>query len=112
MILPQSIVKWQICEPVTNNAGGKTAAILDENNSPNGFTTSILKAPFDASSYNDPEASRVGLCLEADAQLSEWLQELDGEFWKLWGCMKVNVLEIWKWGFWIYGCQKHSGREI
>ena len=84
MNLPQSIVKWQICgEPVTNKAGGKTAAILDENNSPICFTTSILKAPFDASSYNDPEANRVGLRLEADTQLSQWFRNLDAEMLQL-----------------------------
>ena len=83
MNLPQSIPKWQMCEPVTNKAGGKTAAVSDENISPICFTTSILKAPFDASSYNDPDASRVGLCLEADKQLSEWFQNLDAEMLKL-----------------------------
>ena len=80
---PQNVEKWQICEPIANKAGGRTAAILDENGGPISFTTGILRAPFDASGYNDPDASRVGLCLEADAQLSGWLQELDAEVLKL-----------------------------
>ena len=41
------------------------------------MTMVILRAPFDASGYNDPDATRVGLCLEGDAELSQWLQELD-----------------------------------
>ena len=80
---PQHVVSWQVCEPIANKAGGKTAAILDEHGGPISFTTGILRAPFDASGYNDPDATRVGLCLEADAELSEWVQELDAEVLKL-----------------------------
>jgi hypothetical protein len=76
-------VDWQVCEAIANKAGGKTAAVLDEQGGPLSFTTGILRAPFDASGYNDPDATRVGLCLEADAQLSGWLQELDVEILKL-----------------------------
>ena len=60
------------------------------------FTTGIQRAPFDASGYNDPDASRVGLCIEADAQLSEWVQELDAEILKL---CRVN-------------CQKLFGKQV
>ena len=81
---PLHVQKWQICKPIANKAGGKTAAILDEHGGPISFTTGILRAPFDASGYNDPDATRVGLCLESDAQLSEWVQELDAELLKLW----------------------------
>ena len=80
---PQNVDKWQVCEPIANKAGGKTAAILDEHGGPISFTTGILRAPFDASGYNDPDATRVGLCLEADAELSEWLLQLDDELLKL-----------------------------
>ena len=80
---PRNVDKWQICELVANKAGGKTAAILDENGGPISFTTGILRAPFDASGYNDPKASRVSLSVEAEAELSEWLQEVDAELLKL-----------------------------
>ena len=80
---PRNVDKWQLCEPIANKAGGKTAAILDENGGPISFTTGILRAPFDACGYNDPDATRVGLCLEADAEFSGWLQELDAEVLKL-----------------------------
>ena len=80
---PRNADKWQICEPIVNKAGGKTAAILDENGGPICFTTGILRSAFDASAYNDPDATRVSLCLEADAELSGWLLELDAELLKL-----------------------------
>ena len=80
---PRNVAKWQVCEPIATKVAGKTAAILDENGGPISFTTGILRAPFDASGYNDPDATRVGLCLEADAELSEWVQELDAELLKL-----------------------------
>ena len=83
MSLPQNIDKWQLCQPVANKAGGKTAAILDENGGPISFTTNVLRSPFDASGYNDPEASRVSLCLEADEELIEWCTELDAEILKM-----------------------------
>ena len=83
MSLPQNIDKWQLCQPVANKAGGKTAAILDENGGPISFTTNVLRSPFDASGYNDPEASRVSLCLEADEELAEWCTELDAEILKI-----------------------------
>ena len=82
-MLPQNIEKLQICEPVANKAGGKTAAILDEKGGPISFTTNILRSPFDASGYNDPDASRVSLCLEADEELVEWCTELDAEILKM-----------------------------
>jgi hypothetical protein len=80
---PRNVDKWQVCEAIANKAGGKTAAVLDESGGPLSFTTGILRAPFDASGYNDPDATRVGLCLEADAELSGWLLELDAELLKL-----------------------------
>ena len=70
--LPQHIGKWQICEPVANKAGGKTAAISYEG-APISFTTSILRSPFDASGYNDQDASRVNVSLEADEELVDGL---------------------------------------
>ena len=75
--------EWQICEPVANKAGGKTAAILDEKGGPISFTTDTLRSPFDASGYNDSDASRVSLCLEADEDLVEWCAELDAEILKM-----------------------------
>ncbi len=81
--LPQIFEKWQICEPVANKAGGKTAAILDEKGGPISFTTNILRSPFDASGYSDPDASRVSLSLEADEDLVEWCTELDAEILKM-----------------------------
>ena len=83
MSLPHNVDQWQIHEPVANKAGGKTAAILDDKGGPISFTTSVLRSPFDASGYNDPDASRVSLCLEADAELVEWCTELDAEILKL-----------------------------
>ena len=68
---PQDFDRWQVREVITNNAGGKKAAILDEHEGPTPFTTGILKSPFDASGYNDVDATRVDLCLDTDAQLSE-----------------------------------------
>ena len=88
---PKNVDKWQVCDAIANKAGGKTAAILDESGGPISFTTGILRAPFDASGYNDPDATRVGMCLEADAQLSEWLQDLDAEILKL---CKVNSQKL------------------
>ena len=81
--MPQIFEKWQICEPVANKAGGKTAAILDEKGGPISFTTNILRSPFDASGYSDPDASRVSLSLEADEDLVEWCTELDAEILKM-----------------------------
>jgi len=83
MSLPRNFDKWQICEPVANKAGGKTCAILDEKGGPISFTTNILRSPFDGTGYNDPEASRVSLCLEADEELVEWCTELDAEIIKI-----------------------------
>ena len=83
MSLPQNVDKWVLREPVANKAGGKTAAILDDKGGPISFTTSVLRSPFDASGYNDPDASRVSLCLEADEELVEWCTELDAEIIKL-----------------------------
>ena len=83
MSLPQNVDKWVLCEPVANKAGGKTSAILDGNCSPIILTTNILRSPFDASGYNDPDASRVNLCLEADEELVEWRAKLDAEVLKL-----------------------------
>ena len=54
------------------------------------------KSTFDASAYNDPEPSRVNVCLDADAELSGWLQELDAEFLKL---CRMN-------------CQKLFGKQV
>ena len=82
-LLPQNIEKWQIHEPVANKAGGKTAAILDGKGSPITLTTNILRSPFDGTSFQDPEASRVSLCLEADEDLVEWCTELDAEILKM-----------------------------
>ena len=82
MSLPQNIENWVLCEPVANKAGGKTVAILDDKEGPISFTTGVLRSPFDGSGYNDPEASRVSLCLEADTELLQWCQELDVEILK------------------------------
>ena len=87
----RNVYKWQICEPIANKAGGKTAAIPNENGGPVSFITCFLRAPFDASGYNDLDASRVGLCLEADAELLEWLQDLDAELLKL---CRVNCMKL------------------
>ena len=83
MSLPQNIEKWQLCEPVASKGGGKQCSILDDKGGPISFTTSILRSPFDASGYNDPDASRVSLCLEADEELIEWCAQLDAEILKL-----------------------------
>ena len=83
MSLPQNIDKWQICEAVTSKGGGKAAAVLDGKGSPITFTTNILRSPFDATGFQDPEASRVSLCLEADEELVEWCTELDAEILKM-----------------------------
>ena len=84
-MLPKNIDKWQIHEPVANKAkaGGKTAALLDETGGLICFTSAVLRSPFDASGYNDPQASRVSLCVEADGELVEWCTELDAEILKL-----------------------------
>ena len=81
-VLPQ-IEKWQICEPVANKAGGKTSAILDDKGGPIYFTTNILRIPFDASGFQDADASRVSLCLEADEDLVTWCTQLDAEIPKI-----------------------------
>ena len=82
-MLPKNIDKWQIHEPSANKAGGKTAAILDDKGGPICFTSAVLSSPFDASGYNDPDASRVSLCVEADEELVEWCKELDVEILKM-----------------------------
>ncbi len=87
--LPGNIDKWQIREPVSNKVGGKTAAILDENGGPIVFIT-CGRSPFDASGYSDPEASRVGLCLEADSSLVSWCSGLDEQILKL--CCRQSKL--------------------
>ena len=63
---------------------------------PVSFTRDILRWQFDASGYNDPDASRVGSRIETDARLSEWLQELDAEILKL---CRIN-------------CQKLFGKQV
>ena len=88
--LPRNIDKWQICEPVSNKAGGKTAAILDERGGPITLSTGILRSPFDASGFQDPESSRVSLCLEADSELMYWCTELDEQILKL--CCRQSKL--------------------
>ncbi len=70
---------WASCK----QSGGKTCAILDGNGSPIALTTNVLRSPFDASCYNDPDASRVNLCAEADEELVEWCAKLDAEVLKI-----------------------------
>ena len=43
----------------------------------------MLRSPFDATGFQDPEASRVSLCLEADEELVEWCVELEAEILKM-----------------------------
>ena len=88
---PRNVDSWQVCEPIATKAGGKTAAILDEDGSPICFTTGVLRSPFDASGFQDPDATRVGLCLEADSELSEFVLQLDTELLKL---CKVNSQKL------------------
>ena len=82
---PQTVEKWQmnlqVCGPIASKAGGKACAILDEHAAT--ISTGIISSHFDASGYNQPDPSRVGLCIEPDAQLPEWLQERDAESLKL-----------------------------
>ena len=77
MQAPQDVQNWQIGQPATNKAGGKTASILDGEGGPVVFTTNVLRCPFDAVGYNDPDATRVNLCLEADTALADWCRHLD-----------------------------------
>ena len=61
---------------------------MNENGGPISFTTNILRSPFDASSYNDPDASRVNLSLEVDNELVDGCAELDVEILKM--CKKQS----------------------
>ena len=47
------------------------------------FTAVILRSAFDASGCDDPDTNGVSVCLEADAQRSEWRTELDADIPKL-----------------------------
>ena len=62
--LPTNFAEWTICEPVATKTGGKTAAVLGARGEPISFVLPALRSPFDASAYNDPDASRVNLSLE------------------------------------------------
>ena len=54
------------------------------------------QSPFDGSSFQDKDATRVSLCVEAAAQMSEWLQKLDASFLKL--CRNHSQKLFWKTG--------------
>ena len=80
---------WQICEPVANKSGGKTAAVLGKGGEPIFVTLPILRSPFDANAYNDETATRVNLSLEVGAEnphIVEWCAALDS--WVLQYCIK------------------------
>ena len=78
-----NVSAWQIGQPAANKAGGRTASIIGGDGGPIQLTTNVLRCPFDASGYNDPDAARVTLCLEADDPLVAWCNDLDAEILKL-----------------------------
>ena len=89
MSVPTNFADWSICEPVSNKSGGKSAAVLGKSGEPISFTLPVLKSPFDASAYNDENATRVNLALEVpadDHEIVEWCAALDG--WILQYCSK------------------------
>ena len=86
MNLPINFAEWTICEPQASKSGGRAAAVLSKAGEPISFTLPPLRSPFDALGYNDPEASRVNLTLELDAEskeIIEWCSEMDSELLKI-----------------------------
>ena len=75
--LPADSDSWKIGVPVQNKAGGKSATILDQGGSPVIMFTAPMRVPFDAQGFQDADATRVNLCLEADAELIRWVAEVD-----------------------------------
>ena len=89
MSLPTNFPEWTICEAVANKSGGKTAAVLGAKGEPICFTLPALRSPFDATSYNDPDATRVNLSLELgpdNQDIVDWCAALDS--WVLQYCSK------------------------
>ena len=75
--LPADSDSWKIGVPVQNKAGGKSATILDQGGSPVIMFTAPMRVPFDAQGFQDADATRVNLCLEANAELIRWVAEVD-----------------------------------
>ena len=75
--LPVDFDSWKIGTPVPNKAGGKSAAILDQDGSPILLFTAPLRVPFDAQGFQDTEATRVNLCLDASPELISWAEKVD-----------------------------------
>jgi hypothetical protein len=71
-----------LCDPVVTKAGGKACALLSDEG-PILLNTNALHCPFDVTGFNDPEAVRVNLCLDADSDLIEWTEKLDAAILKL-----------------------------
>ena len=75
--LPQDFQSWKLQPPVPNKAGGKSAAITDVDGNPVMLFTDPCRVPFDAVGFQDPEASRVNLCLTANQDIVNWVQGLE-----------------------------------
>ena len=75
--LPQDYQSWKLQPPVPNKAGGKSAAITDVDGNPVMLFTDPCRVPFDAIGFQDPEASRVNLCLDGNPDIVNWVQGLD-----------------------------------
>ena len=89
MSLPTKFAEWTICEPQASKSGGKTAAVLGPKGEPICFTLPALRSPFDASAYNDPDATRVNLSLEIGSEqqdIIDWCASLDA--WVVQYCSK------------------------
>ncbi len=67
--LPVDYDTWKIGALVNNKVGGKSATILDRDCSPVLLFTAPLRVPFDAQGFQDADATRVNLCLEANPEL-------------------------------------------
>ena len=75
--LPQDYQTWKLQPPVPNKAGGKSASITDADGSPVMLFTDPCRVPFDAQNFQDPEATRVNLCLESTEAITSWAQGVD-----------------------------------
>ena len=75
--LPQDYQSWKLQPAVPNKAGGKSAGITDVDGNPVTLFTAHCRVPFDAVGFQDPEASRVNLAMEANPEIVSWVQGLD-----------------------------------
>ena len=74
-------MKWSIGDVVTSSKGNKTAPITDVKGEPIFLQLTTpkepLTAPFGASAYNDPQATRKNICFRCTEELEQTISAID-----------------------------------